>query len=32
MIFLSVQFVTPTRRWRPGLPGPLRRRVRGGSA
>ena len=32
MIFLSVQFVTPTRRWRPGLPGPLRRRSRGTSA
>ena len=25
MTFLSVQFVTPTRRWRPILPGPLRR-------
>ena len=25
MTFLSVQFVSPTRRWRPSLPGPLRR-------
>lgn len=28
----SVQFVTPTRRWRPSLPGPVRRLVRRGSA
>ena len=27
MTLLSVQFVTPTRRWRPSLPGPLRRRI-----
>jgi ABC-type transport system involved in multi-copper enzyme maturation permease subunit len=32
MIFLSVQFVTPTRRWRPSLLGPVRRRSRGRSA
>lgn len=25
---LSVQFVTPTRRWRPSLPGPVRRLIR----
>jgi hypothetical protein len=31
MIFLSVQFVTPTRRWRPSLPGPVRRGSRRGS-
>lgn len=24
----SIQFVTPTRRWRPSLPGPVRRRIR----
>jgi ABC-type transport system involved in multi-copper enzyme maturation permease subunit len=29
LTLLSVQFVTPTRRWRPGLPGPLRRLIRG---
>jgi hypothetical protein len=28
----SVQFVSPTRRWRPSLPGPLRRRIRRRSA
>ena len=28
----SIQFVTPTRRWRPSLPGPVRRLVRRGSA
>jgi ABC-2 type transport system permease protein len=28
MTFLSVQFVSPTRRWRPSLPGPVRRRIR----
>jgi hypothetical protein len=28
MTFLSVQFVTPTRRWRPSLPGPVRRLIR----
>jgi hypothetical protein len=28
----SVQFVTPTRRWRPSLPGPVRRLVRRRSA
>jgi ABC-2 type transport system permease protein len=28
MTLLSVQFVTPTRRWRPSLPGPVRRRIR----
>jgi len=31
MTFLSVQFVSPTRRWRPSLPG-LVRRIRGRSA
>ncbi len=25
---LSIQFVSPTRRWRPSLPGPVRRRIR----
>ena len=29
MTLLSVQFVTPTRRWRPSLPGPVRRLIRG---
>lgn len=29
---LSVQFVTPTRRWRPSLPGPVRRLIRRRSA
>lgn len=29
---LSVQFVSPTRRWRPSLPGPVRRRFRRRSA
>jgi ABC-type transport system involved in multi-copper enzyme maturation permease subunit len=28
MTLLSVQFVSPTRRWRPSLPGLLRRRIR----
>lgn len=28
----AVQFVTPTRRWRPSLPGPVRRRIRRRSA
>lgn len=28
----SIQFVTPTRRWRPSLPGPVRRRIRRRSA
>jgi ABC-2 type transport system permease protein len=32
MIFGSVQFVTPTRRWRPSLPGPVRRLTRRRSA
>jgi ABC-type transport system involved in multi-copper enzyme maturation permease subunit len=32
MTLLSVQFVTPTRRWRPSLPGPVRRRIRRRSA
>ena len=32
MTFLSLQFVTPTRRWRPSLPGPVRRLVRRDSA
>jgi len=32
MTILSVQFVTPTRRWRPSLPGPVRRLVRRRSA
>ena len=32
MTLLSVQFVTPTRRWRPTLPGFLRRLIRGRSA
>jgi ABC-2 type transport system permease protein len=27
MTLLSVQFVTPTRRWRPSLPGPVRRLI-----
>ena len=31
MTLLSVQFVTPTRRWRPSLPGPVRRLFRGGA-
>lgn len=31
MTLLSVQFVTPTRRWRPSLPGPVRRRIHGRS-
>lgn len=29
---LSIQFVSPTRRWRPSLPGPVRRRIRRRSA
>ena len=29
---LSIQFVTPTRRWRPSLPGPVRRLIRRRSA
>jgi ABC-type transport system involved in multi-copper enzyme maturation permease subunit len=32
LTLLSVQFVTPTRRWRPGLPGPLRRLIRARTA
>ena len=32
MIVASVQFVTPTRRWRPSLPGPVRRLIRRRSA
>lgn len=32
MTLLSVQFVTPTRRWRPSLPGPVRRRIGSRSA
>jgi ABC-type transport system involved in multi-copper enzyme maturation permease subunit len=32
MTLASVQFVTPTRRWRPSLPGPVRRLIRGRSA
>ena len=32
MTLLSVQFVTPTRRWRPSLPGPIRRLIRRRSA
>lgn len=32
MTLLSVQFVTPTRRWRPSLPGPVRRLIRRRSA
>jgi hypothetical protein len=32
MTFLSVQFVTPTRRWRPGLPHLVRRVIRGRGA
>jgi hypothetical protein len=28
----SIQFVTPTRRWRPSLPGPVRRLIRRSSA
>jgi ABC-2 type transport system permease protein len=32
MTFLSVQFVSPTRRWRPSLPGLVRRRSRRRSA
>ena len=27
LTLVSIQFVTPTRRWRPSLPGPVRRRV-----
>jgi hypothetical protein len=32
MTLASVQFVTPTRRWRPSLPGPVRRFIRRRSA
>lgn len=32
MTIASVQFVSPTRRWRPSLPGPVRRRIRRKSA
>jgi ABC-type transport system involved in cytochrome c biogenesis permease component len=32
MTLVSVQFVTPTRRWRPSLPGPVRRLIRRRSA
>jgi len=32
MTLLSAQFVTPTRRWRPSLPGPVRRLIRRRSA
>lgn len=32
MTILSIQFVTPTRRWRPSLPGPVRRLIRRRSA
>jgi ABC-type transport system involved in multi-copper enzyme maturation permease subunit len=32
MVFGAVQFVTPTRRWRPSLPGPVRRLTRRRSA
>jgi ABC-2 type transport system permease protein len=32
LTFASVQFVSPTRRWRPSLPGPVRRLVRRRSA
>lgn len=32
MTLASVQFVTPTRRWRPSLPGPVRRLIRRRSA
>lgn len=32
MTILSVQFVSPTRRWRPSLPGPVRRLIRRRSA
>jgi ABC-2 type transport system permease protein len=32
MTLLSAQFVTPTRRWHPSLPGPVRRLLRRGSA
>jgi ABC-type transport system involved in multi-copper enzyme maturation permease subunit len=32
LTLVSVQFVSPTRRWRPSLPGPLRRRLRRRSA
>jgi hypothetical protein len=28
----SIQFVSPTRKWRPSLPGPVRRRLRRRSA
>jgi ABC-2 type transport system permease protein len=28
LTMLSIQFVSPTRRWRPSLPGPVRRRIR----
>jgi ABC-type transport system involved in multi-copper enzyme maturation permease subunit len=29
LTLVSIQFVTPTRRWRPSLPGPVRRRIVG---
>ena len=32
LTMLSIQFVSPTRRWRPSLPGPVRRRIRRRSA
>jgi ABC-type transport system involved in multi-copper enzyme maturation permease subunit len=32
MILASIQFVSPTRRWRPSLPGPVRRLIRRRSA
>lgn len=32
LTIVSIQFVTPTRRWRPSLPGPVRRLVRRRSA
>jgi ABC-2 type transport system permease protein len=32
LTLLSVQYVTPTRRWRPSLPGPVRRLIRRRSA
>jgi hypothetical protein len=32
LTMLSIQFVSPTRRWRPSLPGPVRRLVRRRSA
>ena len=32
LTLVSIQFVSPTRRWRPSLPGPMRRLIRRRSA